>query len=41
MRKVRWNTISLIPQSAMSALNPTAPIGKQILEAIELAQTRK
>ncbi|MBS4021767.1 MAG: ABC transporter ATP-binding protein [Dethiobacter sp.] len=36
MRKVRWKTISMIPQSAMSALNPTAPIGKQILEAIEL-----
>lgn len=40
MRKVRWNTISLIPQSAMSALNPTAPIGKQILEAIELHKPR-
>jgi peptide/nickel transport system ATP-binding protein len=32
MRAVRWNEISLIPQSAMNALNPVARISKQIVE---------
>ncbi|ACV12017.1 oligopeptide/dipeptide ABC transporter, ATPase subunit [Halorhabdus utahensis DSM 12940] len=36
IRQVRWNTISLIPQSAMNALNPVYKVGDQITEAIQL-----
>ena len=32
IRAVRWNEISLIPQSAMNALNPVTRISKQIVE---------
>lgn len=34
MRKIRWREISLIPQSAMNALNPVYTIGYQIQEVI-------
>jgi len=34
MRKIRWKHISLIPQSAMNALNPVYRVGYQIAEAI-------
>ncbi|MET3698475.1 peptide/nickel transport system ATP-binding protein [Bacillus oleivorans] len=36
MRKLRWKEISVIPQSAMNALNPIYTIGDQIIEAILL-----
>jgi len=39
MRKIRWNTISMIPQSAMSALNPVIRIEEQIIEAIMFHKT--
>lgn len=34
MRRVRWKKISVIPQSAMNALNPVYKVGYQIREAI-------
>jgi peptide/nickel transport system ATP-binding protein len=34
MRKIRWREISLIPQSAMNALNPVYKVGHQIQEVI-------
>jgi len=34
MRRLRWNNISMISQSAMNALNPVIRIDKQIIEAI-------
>ncbi len=34
MRNIRWNEISLIPQSAMNALDPVFKIGEQLAEAI-------
>lgn len=34
IRRVRWRNISLIPQSAMNALNPVYKVGDQITEAI-------
>ncbi len=34
MRKVRWKEISVIPQSAMNALNPVYRVGYQVEEAI-------
>ncbi len=34
MRKIRGRRISLVPQSAMNALNPVFKVGKQIMEAI-------
>lgn len=37
MRRLRRNRISLIPQSAMNALNPVMTIGDQIGEALQLA----
>ncbi len=33
-RKIRWKTISMIPQGAMNALNPVVKVGDQIVEAI-------
>ena len=36
IRRVRWRTISMIPQSAMNALNPVYQVGDQIVEAIKL-----
>lgn len=36
MYKLRWKDISVIPQSAMNALNPIYTIGDQIIEAIML-----
>jgi peptide/nickel transport system ATP-binding protein len=35
LRKVRWNKIAMIFQSAMNALNPIQSVGRQIAEAIE------
>ncbi len=34
MRKLRWRHVSMIPQSAMNALNPVQRIGQQIAECI-------
>ncbi|WP_419879560.1 ABC transporter ATP-binding protein [Brevibacillus centrosporus] len=36
IEKLRWKTISVIPQSAMNALNPVMTVGDQIMEAILL-----
>jgi peptide/nickel transport system ATP-binding protein len=36
IRRVRWNNISLIPQSSMNALNPVYKVGDQIVEAIQV-----
>ncbi|MBH0166887.1 ABC transporter ATP-binding protein [Fictibacillus sp. 7GRE50] len=36
LQKVRWKEISVIPQSAMNALNPVFKVGDQIAEAILL-----
>ncbi|MCM3431715.1 ABC transporter ATP-binding protein [Brevibacillus invocatus] len=36
IEKLRWKTISVIPQSAMNALNPVITVGDQIVEAILL-----
>ncbi len=36
--KVRWKHISLVPQSAMNALNPVFKVGEQISEAILVHQ---
>jgi oligopeptide/dipeptide ABC transporter ATP-binding protein len=33
---MRWDRVSLIPQSAMNALNPVYRVGDQIVEAIQL-----
>jgi peptide/nickel transport system ATP-binding protein len=35
LRKVRWNKIAMIFQTAMNALNPIQGVGRQIAEAIE------
>ncbi|UHA71635.1 dipeptide ABC transporter ATP-binding protein [Paenibacillus sp. 481] len=48
LNRVRWARISVIPQSAMNALNPVCTVGEQIVEVIlrhehvsrALAQTR-
>lgn len=34
-RKIRWKRISIIPQSAMNALNPVMKVGEQIADAIK------
>ena len=36
IRRVRWKTVSIVPQSAMNALNPVYRVGDQITEAIHL-----
>ena len=36
IRRVRWNNVSLIPQSSMNALNPVYKVGDQIVEAIQV-----
>lgn len=36
IRKILWEEIAMIPQSAMNALNPSYKVGKQIMEAILL-----
>lgn len=36
LRKVLWKEISMIPQSAMNALDPAYKVGSQIVEAIRL-----
>lgn len=45
MRKLRANAFSMVFQDPMSSLNPTIPIGKQMVEAIKKhiksAQTRQ
>lgn len=35
LRRERWSSIALVPQGAMSALNPVMRIGAQIADAIE------
>ncbi len=35
MRKLRANAFSMVFQDPMSSLNPTIPIGKQMVEAIK------
>lgn len=35
MRKIRWDKISIISQSAMNALDPVYKVGNQIVEAIQ------
>jgi peptide/nickel transport system ATP-binding protein len=34
MRRVRWKSVSLVPQSALNALDPLMRVGDQITEAI-------
>jgi peptide/nickel transport system ATP-binding protein len=34
-RRIMWNEISLVPQSAQASLNPVYRVGDQIIEAIE------
>jgi peptide/nickel transport system ATP-binding protein len=36
LRRERWRSISLVPQGAMSALNPVMRVGAQIADAIEV-----
>jgi ABC-type glutathione transport system ATPase component len=36
LRRERWTSISLVPQGAMSALNPVMRVGAQIADAIEV-----
>jgi peptide/nickel transport system ATP-binding protein len=36
MREVRWNSISMISQSGMNALDPVKKVGDQIVEVIQL-----
>ena len=36
LRRERWRAISLVPQGAMSALNPVMRVGAQIADAIEV-----
>ncbi len=35
LRRLRWETISLIPQGAMNSLNPVLRVGEQIRDVIE------
>ncbi|HPU78452.1 MAG TPA: ABC transporter ATP-binding protein [Thermosynergistes sp.] len=35
IRKLRWQEVSMIPQSAMNALDPVYTVGEQIVEAIK------
>ena len=39
-QRVRWNQMSMIFQSAMNALNPVAPVGKQLIDAYQLHRPR-
>ncbi len=34
MQEVRWRDISIVPQSAMNALNPVITVGEQIIDAM-------
>ncbi len=36
LRQVRWREISLVPQSAMNALNPVMTIGEQIADVLQV-----
>jgi peptide/nickel transport system ATP-binding protein len=40
-RKLRWESLSLIPQGAMNALNPTMKISGQIADVIEAHEGRQ
>jgi len=40
LRRIRWNQVSMVFQSAMSALNPVIRIGDQLIDGI-LAHRRK
>lgn len=39
MEKLRWKEISVIPQSAMNALNPVYTVGEQIMESIMIHES--
>ncbi|HOK20500.1 MAG TPA: ATP-binding cassette domain-containing protein, partial [Thermosynergistes sp.] len=34
IRRLRWQEVSMVPQSAMNALDPVYTVGEQIVEAI-------
>jgi peptide/nickel transport system ATP-binding protein len=40
LRRERWRSISLVPQGAMSALNPVLRIGEQVADVIEVHEER-
>ena len=40
MRRIRWQHLSLIPQSAMNALNPVHRVGDQIVEVIRAHENK-
>jgi len=39
VRRLRWQEVSMIPQSAMNALDPVYTVGEQIVEAIKAHST--
>lgn len=41
LRRRRWSTISMVPQGAMSALNPVARVGAQIADVIATHERRR
>lgn len=41
LRRRRWSEISLVPQGAMSALNPVMKVGAQIADVIEVHEGRR
>ncbi|MDW5593886.1 ABC transporter ATP-binding protein [Conexibacter stalactiti] len=41
LRRRRWSEISLVPQGAMSALNPVMRVGAQIADVIEVHERRR
>ncbi|ADB50926.1 ABC transporter ATP-binding protein [Conexibacter woesei] len=41
LRRHRWRDISLVPQGAMSALNPVMRVGAQIADVIEVHERRR
>jgi peptide/nickel transport system ATP-binding protein len=41
LRRRRWASISLVPQNALSALNPVMRVGAQIADAIEAHERRR
>jgi peptide/nickel transport system ATP-binding protein len=40
LRRRRWSSISMVPQGAMSALNPVMRVGAQIADVIEVHERR-
>jgi peptide/nickel transport system ATP-binding protein len=41
LRRERWQSISLVPQGAMSALNPVMRVGAQIADVIEVHERKR